>query len=184
MGRKLKLEENEIRTVANTYDVVLRLDPNTGMIHSGIDGKHVEGCTREEVFTRLQQIADDRDEIQYVRCLVLDTGVDLVIETYRIGTYFNRFGEDDPVNSCVLQWGLVVPTHEPNRITVAQMPERWIIRPNTKAARRELEQAIKRLHTARQRLVTVEDNFNALTEQNPSSMAVLRKADEEAEAED
>lgn len=184
MGRKLKLEESEIHTVANTYDVVLRIDPNTGMIHSGTNGKHVEGCTREEVFAGLQQIADERDEIQYVRCLVLDTGVDLVIKTYRIGACFNCFGEDDPVNNSVLQWGLAVPTHELGRITVAQIPERWIIRPNTKAARRELEQAIKRLRTARHRLVTVEDNLGALTEQNPSSMAVLYEADKEAQAED
>ncbi len=183
MGRKRKLEDSKIHTVANTYDVVLRIDPDTGMIHSGTNGKHVEGCTREEVFAGLQQIADERDGIRYVRCFVLDPADDpLVIKTYRIGTYECCFGEDSPVAN--LQWSLVVPTYEPGRVVVGQMPRRWIIRPITKAAHRELEQAIKRLHTARQRLTTVEQNFDALTEQNSSSMAVLYEADKEAQAED
>lgn len=185
MGRKQKLEGSKIHTVANTYDVVLRVDPDTGMIHSGLGGKHAEGCTREEVFAGLQQIADERDDILYVRCLVLDPADDpLVARTYRIGTYDYCLEEDDPVSGPNLQWSLVVPTYELGRITVGRLPRRWIIRPVTKAAHRELEQAIKRLHIARQRLTTVEQNFEALTEQNPSSMAVLRKADEEAEAED
>jgi hypothetical protein len=76
MGRKRLIEQVEVRTLrGHTRVAAIRLDCDSGMLHSGLCGTPVVADHLERVYAELQTAADRADGIQYVSAWVIDTGI-------------------------------------------------------------------------------------------------------------
>jgi hypothetical protein len=176
VGKRIQIEKAEIETVAEKRDVALLLDPDTGIISSGILGEAVQGHSRRKVFEKLQAVADAADRIRYITCFVTDPGMDL--EPCR--------SVDIGVHACTASAGIhsgdVVQLRDMSdsgdgRVRVVALPPRWIIRSDRISDNEDVSRALDIVERAKSALADTtaalehaESMLAGLVELNPTNL--------------